>query len=221
MVAHRAPSGRRQRARWPFAWLSALAGLLCLLASVPGRADVPIGLAVGYAFRPTNALVDDRAHGAAAAVVVDAPPVWWGFSGRAEGLVLAWPAKATATSPLLVTGGAASLTWQFDDTAVRALASLGAYGGVLVDGDVVTPTFGPLVGLTLRFPVADGVFVDARLSVPLGGDGTAPVAGAALIGVSIAPDAMWQSAREGRSPTEIARDAGAGLSSPGEPPPRP
>lgn len=197
-----------------------LAGLACLLASVPGRADVPIGLAVGYAFRPTNVLVDDRNHGAAAAVAVDAPPVLWGFSARAEGLVMAWPAKATATAPLLLMGGAASLTWQFDDTAVRALASLGAHGGVVVDGDVVTPTFGPLVGLTLRFPVADGVFVDARLSVPLGGGGTAPVAGAALIGLSIAPDAMWQSAREGRSPIEIARDTGDGLSAVAEQPPR-
>ena len=201
--------------------LSALAGVACLLASAPGRADVPIGLSAGYAFRPTNALVDDRAHGAAAAVVVDAPPVLWGLSARAEGLVMAWPAKATATSPLLLTGGAASLTWLFDDTAVRALASIGAHGGVVVDGDVVTPTFGPLVGLTLRFPVADGVFVDARLSVPLGGGGTAPVAAAALIGLSIAPDAMWQSAREGRSPSEIARDTGDALSGLAEQPPRP
>lgn len=179
--------------------------------ALPARADVPVGLAVGYAFRTTDPLVDDRAHGAAAAVVVDAPPLLWGFSGRAEGLVLAWPGETVQPSPLLLTGGAASLTYLFDDTAVRALASVGAFGGVVVDGDDVVPAFGPLIGLTLRFPVTDGVFVDARLSLPLNVEARLPLAASAMLGLSVAPDALLESALQGRGPAAIAEEAGVPL----------
>lgn len=182
-----------------------------VLGAMPARADVPVGLGVGYAFRTTDPLVDDRAHGAAAAVVVDGPPILWGFSGRAEGLVLAWPAATVQTNPLLLTGGAASLTYQFDDTAVRALASVGAFGGVVVDGADVVPAFGPLIGLTLRFPVTEGVFVDARLSIPISVEGRLPLAASAMLGLSVAPDALIESAMAGRGPAAIAENAGVPL----------
>jgi hypothetical protein len=185
--------------------------MAAVLGGTPARADVPVGVAVGYAFRTTDPLVDDRAHGAAAAVVVDGPPIVWGFSGRAEGLVLAWPAETVQTSPLLLTGGAASLTYLFDDTAVRALASVGAFGGVVVDGADVVPAFGPLIGLTLRFPVTDGVFVDARVSIPLGVEGRLPLAASAMLGLSVAPDALLEAAMAGRGPAALAGDAGGPL----------
>ncbi len=157
-----------------------------------------ISAGAGYAFRVTTPAIDDRAHGAAGHVVVDAPPLLWGFSGRAEGLLLAWPGNAplvppTAADglpqplpPLLVTGGALSLTYLFDDTAVQALASAGVFMGAVVDGDQPTAlAIGPLVGLTLRFPVAPGFAVEGRLSVPIAIDARLPLSASAGLGVAV------------------------------------
>jgi hypothetical protein len=214
------------------AFSGALAPLLATLAVVLGlsdvaRADVPVGVAVGYAFRPAvvedgvGGEADERNHGASASIVVDGPPLLWGFSGRLEGLVLGFSGPKVAASPqsgnenesLLVAGGGASVTYLFDDTAVAALASVGVVGAVVADGDVSRVSFGPLVGLTVRFPVIDGVNIDARVSVPLLADPAVPLVGTAMLGLSIAPDAIIAAALRGDGPAALAEDAGVPMPS--------
>ncbi len=187
-----------------------------LVAVAPAaRADVPVGLGVGYAFRPPGSSTlpepDDRLHGGAASVTIDAPPLLWGFSGRLEGLMLAFSGATENPDPLLLTGGAASFTYLFDDTAVSALASVGLAGVVVVDGADARMALGPLAGLTLRFPVTDGVSVDARVSVPLLADPAVPLAASATLGLSVAPDALFAAAMRGDGPAAIADDAGVPL----------
>ena len=169
-------------------------------AGVPG---VAVGVHGGYAFRVTDRSVDDRAHGAAASVVVDSPPLLWGFGLRGEALALGWPGADTATDPLALLLGGAALTYLFDDTAVRALASIGGVGGAVVDGGEVVPAFGATIGLLIRFPLGEAVAVDARLLVPFVADERFSMQAAALIGLSVLPDVLVAQALAGRSPLSI------------------
>ncbi len=200
-VAHRASSSCRQRAvRLPSLGL-ALA--VVVFGAAPVLAEVPVALQGGYAFRVTDASVDDRAHGAAAAVVVDSAPLLWGFGLRGEALALAWPGTASRSDPLALLGGGAALTYLFDDTAVRALASIGGIGGVIVDGGDVVPAFGATVGLLLRFPLGEATSLDARLVLPVVADERFSLQAAALIGFSVLPDVLVAGALAGRSPLSL------------------
>lgn len=169
---------------------------------------IPVGAHVGYAFRSSPLADDDRTHGVAASVVVDSPPLLWGFGVRGEGLALSWPATEDVDRPLSLFGGGAALTYRFDDTAVQALASFGVVGGVVVDegadvGDVVG-AWGGTAGLLLRFPLTEAASVDARLLLPiLVGDERFNVQAAAMIGLSLAPDVVIGAAMAGRSPLSL------------------
>lgn len=176
--------------------------------AMPARAEAPVGLSAGYAFRLADPSLDDRLHGVAAGLGVTGPPIWRGFSGRADGLLFAWPAGDLVPRPLLFAGCAASATYLFDDTATRAVASVGAFGGAVVDDDIVTAAFGPIAGLSILFPVVEGVFVEARVAVPFDLAGTLQTVGTAAVGVSIAPDVLIQRALQGEGPAAIATDAG-------------
>lgn len=221
--AHKAPSGSRQRAR------AAAAPLLFSLALCAGgaRADdapgdvppapaphapatpaeshrgVPVGVGVGYAFKSVNADVDDRAHGVAADVVVDSPPLLFGFGLRGEGLALAWPSTSKVPQALGVFGGGGALTWSFDETAVDALASIGGVAVAVVDGGASVVTFAPTIGLLLRFPLTEAAHVDARVLVPFVVDDRFGLAAAATLGISVSPDVVVQAALEGRSPLSL------------------
>ncbi|MDP2344949.1 MAG: hypothetical protein Q8O67_28645 [Deltaproteobacteria bacterium] len=177
--------------------------MLFLVVAGGARADVPVGANAGYAFRVSDRTVDDRNHGAAASVVVDSPPLFGGFGLRGEGLAFAWPGGALKADPLAVLGGGAALTYLFDDTAVRALASIGGMGGVVVDGDAVVPVFGGTFGLLLRFPLGEAAAVDARLLLPLLVDERFTLQAAALIGFSVLPDVIVAAALDGRSPFQV------------------
>ncbi len=197
--AHKASSTWRQRA--VFAVVVALGG------SAEAKADVPVGLNVGYAFRSLavegDGAADDRAHGVAASVVVDSPPLLWGFGLRGEGLALAWPGTPAVDRSLGVFGAGGALTYSFDETAVKALASFGLTGVAVVDGDVVTPTLAPTMGLLLRFPLTEAAAVDARVLVPFVVDDHFGLAAAAMIGLSISPDVVVAAALDGRSPLSL------------------
>jgi len=185
--------------------------LACGAAARPARAQTPVGLGAGYAFRLADPAVDDRLHGVAAGVGVSGPPLLWGFSGRAEGLVLAWPAGDLVDRPLLLAGGAASATYLFDDTSTRATASVGAFAGAVIDGDRVAAAYGPVAGLSILFPVIDGVFLEARVAVPLDVSGTLQTTGTATVGLAIAPDVLFARAARGEGPAAIADEAGLPL----------
>lgn len=200
-----APPAWRQRAGGSgVAWSLLVFGLLVSLMSSAARADVPVGLGAGYAFRLADPAVDDRLHGVAAGVFVAGPPLLAGFSGRADGLVFAWPAGDLTQRPLLFAGGAASATWLFDDTATRAVASVGAFGGAVLDGDTVAAAYGPVAGLSIFFPVVDGVFVEARIAVPFDLGGTLQTTGTATVGLALAPDVLLERAMRGEGPAAIA-----------------
>ncbi len=170
------------------------------------HAEVPIGLQAGYAFRPVEGAVgvDDRFHGASAALTVDAPPVLFGFSGRLETLVLAWPGGETAREPLLAAVAVPSLIYRFDDSGPQATAAMGPAVGMIVEGRDVVVTFGVEASLLIRLPIVDGVNVDARVGVgQLGGVG---LHGTALIGLSFEPDRLLARAMAGEGPETIARE---------------
>ena len=194
--------------------MALLVALVLGAAAGPARAQAPVGVGVGYAFRLADPALDDRLHGAAAGVGVSGPPLLGGFSGRAEALVLAWPAGDLVDRPLLFTGGAASATYLFDDTATRAVASVGAFAGAVVDGDRVAAAFGPVAGLSILFPVVDGVFVEARVAVPLDVTGTLQTTGTATLGLALAPDVLWERAARGDGPAALAHEAGLPLPAP-------
>jgi hypothetical protein len=217
-----APPAWRQRAGGSgVARLVLWACLLVGLGASAARADVPVGLGAGYAFRLADPAVDDRLHGVAAGVGVAGPPLLAGFSGRGDALVFAWPAGDVVQRPLLFVGGAASATYLFDDTATRAVASIGAFGGAVVDGDTVGAAYGPIAGLSILVPVVDGVFVEARVAVPWDLGGALQPTGTATVGLAIAPDLLLERAMRGEGPAAIAVDAGVpGLVAPddgGEP----
>lgn len=177
--------------------------VIAVLGAAPLRADVPVGVQAGYAFRVVDDDAVATAHGAAAAVVVDTPALLWGFGLRAEGLALAWPGIVPASSPTAVFGAGASLTYLFDDTAVRALGSIGGIGGVVVAGSDVVAVAGATLGLLLRFPVAAGAAIDARLVVPLLSDQRFTVQAAALLGVTLLPDVIVGGVLTGTSPWSL------------------
>lgn len=184
---------------------------LAALVAGPASAEVPVAAHVGYAFRIADPATDDRAHSVVGGLVVDGPPLLWGFSGRAEGFVHAWPAGDARDTPLLLAGGAASATYVFDDTGTRAIAAVGAFGGAVVDGEQVVMAWGPLAALTLRMPLTEGVFAEARLSVPLDLSGTLLPVGTAGVGLAFAPDILLQRALRGEGPADLAVDAGVPL----------
>ena len=194
--------------------MALLMALVLGAAAGPARAEAPVGVGVGYAFRLADPALDDRLHGVAVGVGVAGPPLLGGFSGRAEGLVLAWPVGEVVGRPLLCAGGAASVTYLFDDTATRAVASVGAFAGAVVDGDRVSAAYGPVAGLSILFPVVDGVFVDARVAVPLDVTGTLQTTGTATLGLAVAPDVVWERAARGDGPAAFAHDAGLSVPAP-------
>ncbi len=176
--------------------------------ALPARADVPVGVQAGYAFRSAVSALDDRAHGAAAAIVVDSPPLLWGFGLRGEGLALAWPGTVKLDVPLAVFGGGAALTYLFDDTHVKAVASLGGVAGVVVEGPDAGPTFGGTAGLLLRFPLSEAAALDARILLPLlVGDPRFNLQAAAVIGLSLSPDVVVAGMLAGRSPLSMVLPA--------------
>lgn len=169
----------------------------------PAVGGFPVGVEVGYVFRSVDARLDDRNHGVAAAVVVDTPPLLWGFGLRGEALTLAWPGGDVVKDPLAVFAGGAALTWKFDDTAVAALVAVGAVGGVVVEADVATPVVAPTLGLLLRFPLSEALALEGRLVVPFLQDDRFTLQAAALIGLSISPDVVVAAALAGRSPLSL------------------
>lgn len=164
---------------------------------------MPVGLQVGYAFRPNVGQQDDRFHGAAGAVTVDAPPVVWGFSGRLELDVLAWPAQSSIDTPLLAAIVVPSLTYSFDDTGPSATASLGPAVGIVADS-AVQVVAGVQAGLQLRVPLVDGFDVSARIGV--GMLSATGLYATALVGLTVSPDVLFSRAQRGDGPEAIARE---------------
>ncbi len=178
------------------------------VVGVPARAEVPIDLALGYAYRLADPTVDDRLHGAAGSVGVAAPTVWGGFSARGDALLLTWPAGSFVERPLLFAGGAACATYVFDDTATAAVASLGAFGGAIFDGATTAAAYGPIAGLSVLFPIVEGLDVVARVTVPYDLSGKLSPSGTATIGLAVALDTLVVRASRGEGPAAIATDAG-------------
>ncbi len=177
-----------------------------LCAAAPAQADVPLGLQVGYAFRPNVGVgvVDDRFHGAAGSIIVHAPPVLWGFSGRLELDVLAWPGQTVASQPILAAIVVPSLTYAFDDSGPTATASLGPAVGVIVR-DNTSLALGAQAGLMVRLPVVEGFDVAARINVAT----VSPDVGlfaTAMVGVTVSPDVLIARALAGDGPEAIARE---------------
>ncbi len=178
------------------------------VVATPAKADIPIDLTLGYAFRLADPTVDDRLHGAAGSVGVAAPSLWGGISARGDALVLAWPAGSVVERPLFFAGGAGCATYVFDDTATLAVASLGAFGGAVVDGATTAAAFGPIAGLSLLLPIIDGVDVVARVALPYDLSGALSPSGTASIGLAVAIDTLVVRAHRGEGPAAIATDAG-------------
>lgn len=168
------------------------------------RAEVPVGVDVGYAFRSVDdSDVDDRSHGVAASLVVDSPPLLWGFGLRGEGLALAWPGAQAASDPLAVVAGGGAVTYAFDDTAVSALASIGGLAGAVVEDGAASVVVAPTIGLLLRFPLTDAARLEARVIVPFWQDDRFSLQASALLGLSISPDVVIAGALAGRSPLSL------------------
>ena len=126
---------------------------------------------VGYAFRVVDGVVDDRAHGGAASIVVDARPNVDGFGARVQAFALGFPAGDVVARPLALHAAGPAVVYAFDDTDVLALAHAGVFAGVAVDGARAAPAFGADVGLQLRFPLGRASHVDVSVGVPVVVDG--------------------------------------------------
>ncbi len=168
------------------------------LADDGGIADASVS--VGYVFRSVDAVVDDRAHGGAALVGVDVGPWFRGFGARLEGLVLGFPARDVVAQPVAIVAGGPALTYALDDTNVKAVARVGALGGAVVDGGVVTPALGGSVGLLLRFRAGSASHVDADVVVPVFPATTGLVLqAAATLGIGISLDGFFAGVSRGES----------------------
>lgn len=189
-----------------------------IAGGAPARADIPVDLTLGYAFRLADPTADDRLHGAAGSAGSAAPPLWGGLSARGDALVIAWPAGATIEHPLVFAGGAACATYVFDDTATSAVASVGAFGGAVVDGTTMSAAFGPIAGLSLLFPMAEGIDVVARVALPYDLSGTLSPTGTATIGLAVSLDTLVLRASRGEGPAAIAAGSGVVPDAPPTPP---
>lgn len=145
----------------------AVAALAVQLAAAPARAvDLGVGLDAGYAFRSQ---ADDRNHGAAADLFVDVPLPLWPRSPlglRAEMLTLGFAGSDIAPATLGLFAGALSLVYAFDDTDVLALAAVGPLAAAASDAGPVEIHAGVLASIGVRFPVAEGASVEARVLAP-------------------------------------------------------
>ncbi len=183
-------------------------------AEAPAATNFVVGGRVGYAFRPQ---VDERAHGAAAALFVDAP-VWGPLGARLEGTLHAWGGSGAVPEPLLLTGASLSLLYSFDETTTVALLGLGPFVGAGLDGAhgyAAEPVAGALLSLTLRLPLTDAAAVEAHIGVPFvlattsglalddpprGPPRSFPVLVTASLGVSLAPIEVVQALVAGENP---------------------
>jgi hypothetical protein len=71
-----------------------------------------------------------------------------------------------------------------------------------------------VAGLSIFFPVVDGVFIEARVAVPFDLAGTLQTTGTATLGLAVAPDVLWERAARGDGPAALAHEAGLPLPAP-------
>lgn len=172
---------------------------MCWAAPTAAQAPAPGGdpgveatAFVGYALRGLTA--DDQRHGVAVALAVDAPPVVAGWSGRV-GLDLLAFAPTSSVGPRLVPLLAPALTWRIVEGAQAVTAAFGPVLGARVHDDVLDAVFGAKAALQTRFAIVDGLAVVAAVAgTVIVGEG---VVGAALLGLSVEPEALWQRAQRG------------------------
>ncbi|HEY1100144.1 MAG TPA: hypothetical protein VGF99_14505 [Myxococcota bacterium] len=176
------------------------------MQAVPAAADVPVALEAGYAFRPSAGQLgaDDRFHGAAGGLRIDAPPVLHGFSGRLALQALAWPAGTRTTDPVLSILAVPSLTYRFDDSGPQATAAVGPVIGWFIDGEDDGVIAGVEASLTLRLPLIEGIAVDGR--VGMGTLSRLGFYGTGTIGISFEPDVLIGRALAGDGPEAVARE---------------